>query len=115
MRQKTKPLGPTGQLLSRIDSSTFARERSGSAKKACFLSVYPLPLEPSPRASATPGLAGHEREEFLLVEGNQVGISRRGSEFPARCQRPSTMTALFRRKSGANLGSSTLRGTRSPP
>src|SRR3989440_10874318 len=33
-------------------------------------------------------LAGHEREKFLLVESNQVGISLRGSEFPERCQRP---------------------------
>src|SRR3989442_5520614 len=42
----------------------------------------------APVGSSARGLAGHEREKFLLVESNQVGISLRGSEFPERCQRP---------------------------
>src|SRR5256885_14735701 len=54
-------------------------------------------------------------KSFFLVETNQVGISRRGSEFPERCQRPYSRAAFFRRKSGGNLGSSPIRGTRCPP
>src|SRR2546422_9915587 len=69
----------------------------------------------APVGSSARGLAGHEREKFLLVESNQVGISLRGSEFPERCQRPYSLTAFFRRKSGGNRGSSPLRGTRCPP
>src|SRR5439155_13294764 len=66
----------------------------------------------APAGSSARGLAGHKREEFLLVEINQGGISRRGSEFPERCQRPYSPAAFFRRKSGGNLGSSSLRGAR---
>src|SRR5436853_3080465 len=69
----------------------------------------------APAGSSARGLAGHKREEFLLVEINQGGISRRGSEFPERCQRPYSPAAFFRRKSGGNLGSSPLRGARCPP
>src|SRR2546422_7518790 len=69
----------------------------------------------APVGSSARGLAGHEREKFLLVESNQVGISRRGSEFPERRQRPYSLTAFFRRKSGGNRGSSPLRGTRCAP
>src|SRR5205807_8172671 len=105
--------GSTGQLLSRLDCSTFAGAIQ-FRKKACFLFVYHLPSRAAPAGSSARGLAVHRREEFLSVESDQVGISRRGSEFPERRRRPYSLTAFFRRKSGGNLGSSPLRVTRCP-
>src|SRR5439155_24086189 len=92
------------------------RERATQFRYEGVLSIlYHLSLELPRRASSARELAEHEREEFLLVESNQGGISRRGSEFPERCQRPYSLTAFFRGRSGGNLGSSSLRGTRCPP